>query len=98
MNLRDHSKHFTLGQASMHMFFIHPYALNRQCLMEIVCFVSCLMKCQLDGTCISIRSVAVLRALRTLETKAGQAVLQSFPWSSCSVVSVKSGSNQYLTT
>ena len=52
--------------------------LNRQSLMETVCVVSCLAKCQSDGTCISVRSVAVLRALRNLETKSGQAMLQPF--------------------
>jgi len=63
----------------MPMCLIHPYALHRQCLIEIVCVVSCLMKCQSEGTCISIRRVAALRDLRTFETKAGQAMLQSFP-------------------
>jgi hypothetical protein len=76
---------------------IHPYALYRQCLMEIVCVVSCLMRCQSEGTCISIRSVTVLRALRAFENKAGQSMLQSFPGLHA-LWSVKSGSNQQLTT
>jgi len=54
------------------------------------------MKCQ--TTCISIRSLAVLMALRTLEAMAGQAILKIMPWSSCSVVYVRGGSNQWLTT
>ena len=79
LNLTVLSKHFALGQPSMPICLIHPYALCRQCLMEIVCVVWCLVKCQSEGSCISIRSVAVLRALRTSETKEGQAMLQSFP-------------------
>jgi hypothetical protein len=95
MNLTDHSKHFTLGQPSVPMCLIHPHALYRQCLMEIMCFVSCLMKCQSEGTCISFRSVAALRALRSSETKAGQAMLQSFPgldvlWSLLKVEAISS--------
>ena len=46
-----------------------------------VCVVSCLIKCQSERTCISIRSLAVLRALRTLEATARQAVLHIIPWS-----------------
>jgi hypothetical protein len=71
--------HFALGRASMSICLIHPYALYRWCLMEIVCVVWCLVKCQSEGACISIRSVAVMRTLMTLETKAGQAMLHSFP-------------------
>ena len=40
----------------------------------------------------------VLKALRTLEDTAGQAISQIMPWSSCSVVYVKGGNNQLLTT
>jgi hypothetical protein len=32
------------------------------------------------------RRLTVLKALRTLEDMAGQAILQIMPWSSCSVV------------
>jgi hypothetical protein len=35
------------------------------------------MKSQSVGTCISIRSLTVLRALRTFEARAGHAILQS---------------------
>ena len=62
----------------MPMCLIHPHTLYRQCLMKIMCVVSCLMQCQSERTCISIRSVAVLRALRSFETSTGQAMLQSF--------------------
>jgi hypothetical protein len=44
----------------------------------------------------SVRRLTVLEALRTLEAMAGQAILHIMPWSSCSVVYVKSGSNQGL--
>ena len=51
----------------MLMCLIHSNTHYRQCLMEIKFVVSCLMKCQSEWTCISIRSSAVLMALRTLE-------------------------------
>jgi len=44
----------------------------------------------------SVRRLTVMEALRTLEAMAGLAVLHIMPWSSCSVVYIKSGSNQWL--
>jgi len=77
----------------MPMCLVHSNALYRQCLLEIMQVVSRLMKCQSERTCRLVRRWAVLRALRTLEDIAGQAILQITPWSSCSLVSVKHGSN-----
>ena len=48
----------------------------RQCLIKIACVVSCLMRCQSESICISIRRLTVLKALRTLEDTAGQIVSQ----------------------
>ena len=77
----------------MPMSLVHSKALYKKYLMNIVCVVSCLMKCQSERNCIAIRSLAVLRVLRTLEGMAGQAILQIMLWFSCPVVYVKSGSN-----
>jgi hypothetical protein len=52
------------------------------------------MKFNQRELCVPFISLAVLRALRTLETMAGQAVLQIMPWSSCYMVYIISGRNQ----
>jgi len=57
--------------------------------------VCCLMFDEIsDSICISIRRLTVLKALRTLEDTAGQAISQIMLWSSCSVVYVRGGSKQ----
>ena len=48
--------------------------------MEMVYVASCLVECQSDITCISVKSSAVLRSLRALENMTGQALLQIMPW------------------
>ena len=44
------------------------------------------------------QKIDCIKALRTLEYMAGQAILQIMPWSSCFMVYVEGGSNQLLTT
>jgi len=39
-----------------------------------------------DSICISVKKLTVLKALRTLEDMAGQAISQIMPWSLCSMV------------
>jgi len=57
--------------------------------MKSVCIVLCLMKCQSETMRVSVRSLAVLRALRVLEATAETAILQIMPWSSCAAVFIK---------
>jgi hypothetical protein len=83
-----HSKHFALGQPSLPICLIHPHALYRQCLMEIVCAVSCLMKCQSEGTCNCIEGY------EDLGNQGRASNVAVILWSSCFMVSVISGSNQ----
>jgi hypothetical protein len=66
--------------------------------MKIVCIVLCLIERESETMYVSIRSLAVLRDLRVLEATAEPAMLHIMPWSSCAAVSIKNGSNQYLTT
>ena len=82
----------------MLMCLVYSRTMYRQCLIKIACVVSSLTRCQSDSICISITRLTVLKALRTLEDTAGQAIPQILPWSSCSMVYVKGGSNQLLTT
>ena len=55
------------------------------------------MKCQSERMSVSIRSLTVLRVLRTME-KRGLAFMQIMLHFSWSVVCIESGSNQLLTT
>ena len=88
---------FTLQQASMPMCSVHFSTLCRKCLIEAGTVVSCLMMCQSERMSVSIRSLTVLRVLRTIEQR-GLAILQIMLYISWSVVCIQSESNQLLTT
>ena len=89
---------FQLGLALTPMCLVYSRTMYRQCLIKTARVVSCLTRCQSDSICISIRRLTVLKAMRTLEDTAGQAISQVMPWSSCSMVYVKGGSNQLHTS
>lgn len=84
---------FAFRQALIPTCLIHSRQ-YRQCLIKIVCFVSCLTRCQSERTWVLIRSLDVLRDLRILEARTGEAISQIVLWFSCSMVCVKSGSSQ----
>jgi hypothetical protein len=88
---------FTFRQASMPMCSVHSSTLCRKCLIQTGNAVSCLMKCQAERMSISIRSLTVLKVLRTMEQR-GLAALQIMLHFSWSMVCIESGSNQLLTT
>ena len=88
---------FTLQQASMPMCSVHSSTLCRKCLIETGTVDSCLMKCQSERMSVLIRSLTVLRVLRTIEQRglAGLQIMLCFSWY---LVCIESGSNQLLTT
>jgi len=55
------------------------------------------MKCQSERMSVLIRSLAILRVMRTMEQR-GLAILQIMLYFSWSVVCIESGSSQLLTT
>jgi hypothetical protein len=61
----------------MPMCSVHSSTACRLCLIEAVTVVPCLKKCQSDRMFVSIRSLTVLRVLRTMEQRglANQALL-----------------------
>jgi hypothetical protein len=92
-----HSILFTLQQALMPMYSVHSSTVCRKSLIETGTVAVCLMKCQSERMSVSIRSLTVLRVLRTMEQR-GLALLQIMLYFSWSVVCIESGSNQLRTT
>ena len=70
----------------------------RKCLKKTGTVVSYLMKFRSERMSGLIRNLTALRSLRILEVRAGLATVQIMPYFSWSVVCIRSGSSQWLTT
>ena len=89
---------YILGLASIPMFFMHFIILCRKCLKKTGTVVSYLIKCRSERMSGSIRNLTALRDFRILEVRAGRATWQIMLYFSWSVVCIRSGSSQWLTT
>jgi len=92
MNLTDHSKHFTLRQTSMPIRTVQTVS-DGDCLC-------CLMfdEVSIRGNLHFSQKCGCIEGFEDLGNQGRASNVAIIPWSSCFVVSVKSGSNQYLTT
>ena len=92
MNLTDNSKHFTLGRASMPICTLQTMSDGDR--------VCCLIfdEMSIRGNLHLNQMFGCIEGFEDLGNQGKASNFAVIPWSSCSVVSVKSGSNQYLST
>jgi len=89
---------FILGPASIPMFLMHFITLCRKCVKKTGTVVSYFMKCRSERMSGLIRNLTALRDLRILEVRAGHATLEIMLYFSWTVVCIRSGGSQWLTT
>ena len=93
MDVADHSQPFHCRMV------INAHAFSKlKCTLQTMFGGECVCCCMFDEISIreklfTVRTLAILKGLRSLECTAGQVMLQVMPWSSCFMVTVKGGSD-----